>query len=270
MPPNVPSCSLPVSAPSHDYGVASLKAYGESRLKLTAQKSVCRSGFDRPYTEKNTVNSEKLDSNICRARAQVREYGLCNDWEYFVTLTLRPDGRDRYDLKAYRRQLSQWLRDMRKQTGADLHFLLVPEKHQSGAWHMHGLFASLPSDSLVLFDSRQHLPHHILDKLGRGQTVYNWPAYAEKFGFCEVEPLRNRDKAVSYITKYITKDLACSVSQMGAHLFYASKGLNRAETLKRGHLQQPLDFAFENDYCGVNWYNTQDANISFLLSAIGN
>ena len=50
----------------------------------------------------------------------------CNPWEYFVTLTLSADKRDRGDLSAFRSALSQYIRDLRKRRGYDIKYLLIP------------------------------------------------------------------------------------------------------------------------------------------------
>ena len=236
------------------FNIATLKQYGD-HFKIAQLKAIRNRGVEIPYTEKNSVNAEKLENNIVRARSMVREYGFCNPWDYFVTLTLRPDDHDRYDLKAFNKVLSQWLRDLRKRSGAELKFILVPEQHKNGAWHMHGLLYGIPEGQLVPFQPDQKLPAYIQNKLRIGQPIYNWPAYAAKFGFVTVEPLRDKDKAVSYITKYITKELARTVSTLGAHLYYASHGLQKATELKRGRLQAPIPIDYQNEHCAVSWFD---------------
>lgn len=43
-------------------------------------------------------NEEKLENSLSRSRNKVFEYAYCNDWEYFVTMTLDKTKYDRYDL----------------------------------------------------------------------------------------------------------------------------------------------------------------------------
>jgi hypothetical protein len=52
--------------------------------------------------------------------------------------------------------------------------------------------------------------------------------------------------------KYITKDLSRSVSELGAHMYYASQGLERAKEVKRGILTKaPEKWDFENEYVKI-------------------
>lgn len=86
----------------------------------------------------------KLDSNFSRARAMVLQYALCNSWQYFFTGTLDPDKWQRHDLDTFMTDFSQKIRDWRKEYGFKLDVLLVPEHHEDGAWHVHGLINNLP------------------------------------------------------------------------------------------------------------------------------
>ena len=65
---------------------------------------------------------------------------MCNDFDYFITLTLNPINIDTFDLDNFIRTFGQFIRDQRKKySWGDIQYLLVPEKHKSGSWHMHGL-----------------------------------------------------------------------------------------------------------------------------------
>ena len=265
------NCLARLRKPLYVRDVAILKSYDGVVYKLTQSSCIRNKGVldDRPRPEKGTVNYEKLSNNISRARNMVREYGYCNPWDYFVTMTINQAFFDRYDLKSFKKVLSQWIRDYNKKYGTNVKYLLIPEKHKDGAWHLHGFIMGLPADHLVSFTLKQKLPNYIRDKLKHGEPVYNWPAYAEKFGFVDAEPIHSREKATSYITKYITKDLADSVSELGAHLYYCSQGLQRAKEVKRGVMAATITPDFENDYCKVNWFdgatNTAD-ELSLLIT----
>lgn len=79
---------------------------------------------------------------------------------------------DRYNLLAWKRDFTQWLRDQRKKYRKlgydfDCPFLLVPELHQNGAWHMHGLFGDISMCLIPFFCERQqglHLPDDLVDR----------------------------------------------------------------------------------------------------------
>lgn len=47
----------------------------------------------------------------------------------------------------------------------------------------------------------------LAEKVKKGDVVYNWLPYAKKFGFCDLEPIRNAEAVSKYIMKYINKIL---------------------------------------------------------------
>lgn len=240
----------------YDYNVAFLKRYG-NRFKIQVLKCVRKKGVSSArYSAKGTVNDKKLDCNIRRTKNRIKELVLCNDWEYFITLTLDPKKYDRYDLAKFNKDLTQYIRDLRKKYSANIKYMLIPEQHHDGAWHMHGFLMGLPKEELEPFSREQFLPYYILNKLDAGEEIYNWVGYQNKFGNCDIEPIRDKERASSYVTKYVTKDLENSIEELNAKMYYCSRGLKRAEEIKRGsttELYKPT-------------YIKQDDNGEFLYS----
>ena len=233
-----------------------VKKYTDEKYKLTHMR-VCRERglIDAAaYTKKDTKNQAKLDNNISRARSAVYELAECNTWDLFVTFTLNKERYDRHNLKAYVKDLSQFLRDKRKKYGAPISYLLIPERHQDGAWHMHGFMHGVPDELLRAFTLKERLPRKIRARLKAGKAVYTWEEYAQKFGFADIERIENREAAAKYITKYVTEDLARSVTEIGAHTYYASQGLKRAEVVRCGDMKRAAEkYAFENDFVRIAW-----------------
>lgn len=241
--------------------VSILKQVGDD-FKITTVYALFNSGFEDSfkYVPKNSVNTFKLSNNITRAITTVREIGLCNDWEFFVTLTINKQYFDRYDLKSFRKVFSQWIRNYGKKHSLKISYLLIPEQHKDGAWHLHGFFSGLPRSHLHRFLPGDKMGKRIADKVLKGKIEYKWQAYEDKFGFNNIEPIRDKKRAVSYILKYISKDMGDTSHQLGAHLYYASKGLKRAQELKRGYLSEDLPVDFKNDYCRI--YNLDGSEYS--------
>lgn len=230
------------------------------RVKATIVNNCLESGYeydDGTFTPKGQAGNEsKLLTNVCRAKRTVNEYALCNPWTFFVTLTLDPQKYDRYNLGKFIKDLSQFIRDYRKKYGVSLRYLLIPEMHQDGSWHLHGLFYGLPIEHLHAFTLDEKLPYRIRERLYMGKCVFTWEAYAKKFGFCVIEFIDNQEATANYITKYITKDLSRTISDLNAHIFYASKGLKKAETVQVGTAKK----AFENpdyvgEYASIKWFD---------------
>lgn len=215
-------------------------------------------------------NPEKLANSISRSRSTIYELALCNEWDFFCTLTLDKTKYDRYDLKKFHKDLTQHIRILNRREDSNIKFLLIPEQHKDGAWHMHGFLSGLPEDQLHEFTSAAVLPEYIRNKIQQNQKVYNWESYSKKFGFCELEPIQNIYKASAYVTKYVSKSLSESIKELNAQTYYCSRGLNRAEEIKRGYIDMPvtdgLDFSFENDYLKIKWCDADEwDNLKFFV-----
>lgn len=106
----------------------------------------------------------------------------------------------------------------------------------------------------------------LAQKVADGDLVYNWCSYMSKFGFCDLEPIQNAEAVSKYVTKYISKNLATSVRELNAHMYYHSRGLNFAETIEKGTLSLALDRVptYSNDYCDVYWMPYSDELLQTL------
>ena len=192
----------------------------------------------------------KLDPALSRARKNVFSLAMCNDWDFFFTGTIDTQKFDRYDLPTYRKKLSQFIRDMRKKYDANVEYLLIPEKHKDGAWHIHGMVRGIPSEYLSSFESGKH-PVYLCQN-----GFLNWPDYASRFGFCSLGRLRSRVGCAFYVSKYITEDLNSRRDELGKHLYYASQGLNREFCMTEVYgPRSSLDVLVRNHYefCSVGY-----------------
>lgn len=145
-----------------------------------------------------------------RARAAVRDLGLCNDWTFFVTLTLNGALVDRYDPAEVVRHLNHWLDNHVRRDG--LCYVLVPEHHKDGAIHFHGFF----NDALEAVDSGH------TDR--QGHTVYNLPAWGWGFSTA-IRLYGQRAAAVAYCCKYVAKQQ----EKIGGRWYYSGGKLRRPE-----------------------------------------
>ncbi|MCC7570921.1 hypothetical protein KO465_06285 [Candidatus Micrarchaeota archaeon] len=207
----------------------------------------------------------KLECNLVRAKSRVIELGLCNDWDWFGTFTIDKKKYDRYDLKNYYKAFSNFIRNYRTRSGKDIKYLIIPEMHQDGAWHAHGLIKGLAIGEDLKSDG---LPCK-LQKMG----FYNWLPYMARFGWCSFSPIKLKERVAFYITKYLYKGMAERINDYDGHLFYASKGLNSAEVLQRGELYQgdlrgyPM---ISNDWCSWVTMDRQDFENDIFLQKILN
>lgn len=223
----------------HRAGDIVIYRYGD-RYKVLQYKTVGHQGVRLPRERECGAEGGRLDNNVSRARGRVFELALCNNWEYFVTLTIDKAKFERFDLEAYQKAFSKWLRNRARCHGV-VRYVLIPEQHKDGAWHMHGLMTGLCVDKDLSYNE-----HGFLD----------WPAYREKFGYISLSPVRDRQRVASYITKYVTKAMAETVLQAGKHLFYASKGLagkERQGSYYRLRGRSELQWEYSGDYNNILW-----------------
>lgn len=173
-----------------------------------------------------------LDRSQRRARAALRDKALCTPMRYFITLTLDPARvRDRRDMAALVKLLRAWLDNRVRRKG--LAYVLVPERHQDGALHLHGLVTG----GLVLRDSgtvkragggKPRKPRSAKQRgewlAEGGQVVYNvadWP-----WGFSTALELRGEyAAAVGYVCKYISKD----AEKIGGRWYFSGGDLGAPE-----------------------------------------
>lgn len=175
--------------------------------------------YFNPFTgemeEVININEQEFYKYVAFKRSKNMIYKLaCNNkpWNYFVTFTFNADKVNRYDFSVVSKKLSKWLNHIKSRSCPDFGYIIVPEKHKDGAWHFHGLFKNC--DNLNFIDSGL--------KDNQGRTIYNISNY--KFGFTTATKLSNIDKAVSYILKYISKDLFGD-SLKGKKRYWRSKNL---------------------------------------------
>lgn len=211
------------------------KLYKERRRKEFREKHSELLEADKP-----TETTQRAD-NARRAKNAIFDISACNDWQYFVTLTLDASKVDRYDAKQIVRPVTKWFDNMVQRKG--LKYLIVPERHKDGAIHFHGLIAG---DGLRLSDSgtvkvpgrkkpikRKTAKQYKIPE-SDWKTVYNWDDF--KLGYSTALAVYGeRSTLAKYMTKYITKDLS---KIFGKSYFAGGHGLQR----------KPKSVALDLDY----------------------
>ncbi|MCR5599123.1 MAG: hypothetical protein K6G33_00050 [Ruminococcus sp.] len=160
--------------------------------------------------EKTKSSSEPRSDSVKRAKDQIFDYVLNNDFDYFFTGTIDPENFDSKDPKELLNPVQDWLKDRVKRD--NMQYIMIAERHKKGGIHFHGLFKA---DKIKLEDSgtklyqghKKPISNDRAEKLGLygGRTVYNLASW--KFGFTTCVPLvGDRMNTAFYVTKYITKD----------------------------------------------------------------
>lgn len=258
---------------AYNYDQTLLKVFGSGenkKIKLVRMNYLKTSGIELDDIEyvRGQVNDNKINESILRSKSKIFELAFCNPWDWFFTGTINPNKQDRTDLELFHKQLTQWLRNYNRLNNLNLKFLFVPEKHKDGnSWHIHGFIYGLPVEHLKQFQVGDVMGKGLADKVQKGDIVYNWLAYFNRFGFCDLEPIRNQEAVSKYVTKYINKELANSVTELNAHTYYHSRGLKFAELKKRGTMNwDSIAPTYENDYCSVVWLDYSEELYNNLLN----
>ena len=269
---------MPLRERKYETNQTLLKVFGagnDKKIKLIHFKCLRNADIvcdDEISIPKGSVNDQKLFENISRAKSRIFELAYCNEWEYFFTGTLDQTKYDRTNLNKYHEDFTRFLRNYRRNSGCgDIQFLLVPELHSDGkTWHIHGFLKGLPVDYLHQFDLGDRMGKYIAEKVLAGDLVYDWPAYARKFGFCDLEPIKNQEAVSKYVTKYMSKSLYDTCLNVGSHLYYRSRGLSGAQLVRQGTLIDdtgiPIDY--ESDFCRVSWVPYSDELLDRLSKTI--
>lgn len=194
---------------------------GQGRFSLRIDD---REVIYNPFTEKiqrvytvedaNAQERKKLDNmarSFRRTRSALYMYARQCNWEYFITLTYSPDKiENRYDFSLCMKKVHKWIDNCKMRKAKDLLYLLVPEQHKDGAWHIHGLLCN--TTGLTFTDSGKRYD---------GKIVYNLDDW--KLGFSTATKVTDTYKVSNYITKYITKDL-CAITP-GKQRYFVSKSI---------------------------------------------
>lgn len=231
-----------------------IKAYGNIGLQVVNLNACLHEGVERKISPKGSINAEKLGNNLSRAKSRVKEMALCNPWDYWCTFTVSPQKYDRFDLAAYYRDFAEFIHNYNKRTDEayKVRYLLIPEMHKDGAWHLHGFIRGIRPNDLYINEHK----------------YLTWREYEKRFGFISMSVIQDLVRTANYSLKYMTKDTARNNTELGAHLYYASNGLKRAETIFKGYARAKCEWDFEGQYCRIKWYTMDDKGMREYISSV--
>lgn len=177
--------------------------YEAEKLRKLAEKELLQIAEDKPRAD-----------NLKRAKDKVFEIASANKWDWMITLTLDKEKIDRYDPEEVQKLVSKWFDNNVQRRG--LKYLIVPEEHEDGAIHFHGLCNDVldfvSAERYKIKGNKKPVALSTLKKYGykptdeNVQEVFNIKNFP--YGFTTALRLDDNVMAVSlYMTKYITKDL---------------------------------------------------------------
>ena len=199
-------------------------------------------------------HERSVKSSLNRSIHKIYDLARNNIWEWFFTFTLNENAvKDRTDYAECSKKVCTWFNNIRKRLCPDIKYLIVPEKHpSSGAWHFHALVSDVENLEFRVAKNNQEFMKDEngnikLNKMGQpirnkyfgqdlrvsypdGNYIYNIVNYNEsRYGFSTATKVTDTRKAVSYIVKYLTKDLGeCT---FGKRRYFQSTNLILPETM---------------------------------------
>lgn len=183
---------------------------------------------------------QRFYSSLQRTSSTIRALATLNRWDYWVTLTfdsrLVGGASMRWELDTVK-AVRGWLHMYNVHYGLSIKYLLVPDLHADGAFHLHGLLAGLPESCIEWWTLESAPTARIRSRIKSGVPCGSWRHYAARFGFCRLEPLKSAGAAGHYLSSHYLggiDKLEALAARLGAerNFLYHSKGLCRWRTVK--------------------------------------
>lgn len=209
--------------------------YGNGKIEIAAYHSprLRHMGCVKKPSPKNPSGKEAETSDeaqeartkrqIYAIRRRIKGYALSNNFRWFVTLTFNPEKVNSSDYETAKTTLLKWCRKMRdrnKDKDKQFDYLMIPELHKSGAVHFHGLLGDIPAGFVEAVNPKTGEPI-----IRHERQVYNLTEW--EYGFSDCEEIESRERAASYITKYITSALLTDKKMYNKKRYFNSQGLSK-------------------------------------------
>lgn len=220
--------------------------YNNNNFRIVKVKNCRLPGFEllSKVLDDNINTKDEIERiSLSRTKKNIRELALCNDFEYFATLTVDKNYCDRYDVDICQDSLKKLFKAY-KRKNKNFAYLFITEKHKDGAFHFHGLVKGMNVEDLY-----------------NNQNNYLSNKFFDCLGFNSFSVIRDYDKTCNYITKYITKNC---VRNKTKQIYISSRGLLKAFKTEIQNFDDNSFFSFKNDYCFVRDFKLSDLNISQL------
>lgn len=202
--------------------------YNQNYSEFILMRSCREPGFEEVNKNKIKIDKSEIDRiEVSRIKSKIKEYSLCNDFEYFFTQTLNTN-HNRYDLNEFKLLIQKKFKAY-KRKNSDFKYLIIFEKHKDGAYHLHGLVSGLGQD--VYINSNNYLSL----------------AFFEDLGFNSLSKIKDNVKVSHYITKYISKDMEKTSS---GYTYFHSQGLKTCKktVLDFNEFKNYLILTYENEF----------------------
>lgn len=224
--------------------------YSETRHKIVSCPDSCFSKklFKKKYKTFKVTSEEELQRiSLSRTKRNIQEICLCNDFEFFITITVSSKNCDRFSLQVVQDRMKKQFYKLKRKY-KEFKFIFITERHEKGGFHFHGFIKGLPIHDLILFTDDDDIPLRMKNMIKNGEILYHFKLFDNEMGWNVLSKIKDYDKACNYIMKYITKDC---IKNEHNQIYFCSRGLKRAEVdlLIDTDLTSIFKKVYQNEYC---------------------
>ena len=156
--------------------------------------------------------TENRERSLRRARVSVVDYALCNNFDYFGTITFNGEWHDVTNAVACRDAVLDSFNHYQQRNNTEFQYLLVGEYgEKTGRLHFHFLIRGINKEDLFI----NH--HHKLD----------WKYTSERFGFTQITKIKDTDFDRQNVARYCSKYITKGNIRISNHRYYCSKTLKK-------------------------------------------
>lgn len=185
--------------------------------------------YSSDLKEKDVDYNKEIERiSLSRTKRNIKEICLCNDFQYFATITVNSKNSDRFSLQDCQDKMKKICHKLKRKNN-EFKFLFITERHKDGAFHFHGLVKSLD----LYVNSYGYYSSYDFDDIG----------------FNSFSKIQDYNKCCTYITKYITKQ--CVRNESG-QIYFCSRGLKKCTEYYMVDTDLKKLFngnIFENEWC---------------------
>lgn len=161
-------------------------------------------------------------ASVTRAVKTVFDIARSNEWDLMTTFTFDPQKVDSFDYDKVTETMKKYNRRLRR---SDITYIEVPELHQSGRIHLHGVVSD-PGGNLYLEPAKNFYTGELqLDDAGR--PMYDICNF--EFGWAKATYVDDQARSGMVVVKYIMKYMNKALDWIpeGKKRYFASQGLQR-------------------------------------------
>ena len=195
-------------------------AYHSPQLKYLGNNRRSALPTKKPVLS-DEAQEERTRKQVYAIRRRIKWYALSNDFRWFVTLTFDPEKIDSFNFEIAKKAILKWCRLMRDRYKR-FDYIIIPELHQSGAVHFHGLLGDVSANFVEATHPRTGKP-----LVRHDRQVYNLTDW--EYGFSDCEQIESPERAASYITKYVTTALLTNKEMYNKKRYFNSQGLHKPD-----------------------------------------